>query len=110
MSRTTSVLVLIALCLLLVAPNAGAYPRYHPADTTNDITAFGVCEGTTDACQIDADCAGVSCGLRVSAGDRYQKYRDPTSVTGAGVVAPFDLSTDQHTVIIGITLNNELLR
>jgi len=52
----------------------------------------------------------VTKGLRVSTGYRYQKYRDPTSVTGAGVVPPFDLSTDQHTVVLGITLNNELLQ
>ena len=52
----------------------------------------------------------VTKGLRISTGYRFQKYRDPTSVTGAGAVSPFDLSTNQHTVVIGITLNNELLQ
>jgi len=90
MSRTTTVLVLIALCLVWVAPNAGAYPRYHPADSTNDITAFGICEGTTDACQIDADCSGVSC-VDVNRGC-YQCHGwddDANPVAGTDTASPF---------------------
>jgi hypothetical protein len=49
-------------------------------------------------------------GLRVSTGYRFQRYNDHSPVTGAGVVSPFNLDTDQHTVVIGVTLNDDLFR
>jgi hypothetical protein len=52
-------------------------------------------------------------GLRLSAGYRYDYYRDRTPVSrpvGANSAAPFNLSTRQHTVTLGITLNDDLLR
>jgi hypothetical protein len=49
-------------------------------------------------------------GLRLSMGYRFDKYRDRTPVsTGTAVVAPFNLSTRQHTVIFGVTLNGDAL-
>jgi hypothetical protein len=49
-------------------------------------------------------------GLRVSGGYRFDKYSDRTDVsTGTGSVGPLSLSTEQHTVIFGLTLNSDLL-
>ncbi|MDH5566606.1 MAG: hypothetical protein OEY15_08065 [Myxococcales bacterium] len=50
-------------------------------------------------------------GLRAYAGYRWDDYQDDTTVpAGTGsVVAPFDLSTTQHTFTIGVTLTNALL-
>ncbi len=47
-------------------------------------------------------------GLRLSAGYRFAKYRDrsPTS-RGIAVVTPFDLSTREHTVTLGVTVNSD---
>jgi cytochrome c5 len=90
MPRRAPLLVLIALCLTLVAQNANAYPRYHPADTTNDISAYGVCEGTTDACQVDGDCAGASC-IDINRGC-YQCHGwddDANPVAGTDTTSPF---------------------
>jgi hypothetical protein len=57
-------------------------------------------------------------GLRLYAGYRYDKYSDHAQVSsGAGIVpqppasaAPFDLSTQQHTFTVGITLNSNLFK
>jgi hypothetical protein len=52
-------------------------------------------------------------GLRLSAGYRWDYYRDRTPTSrpvGANSAAPFNLSTRQHTVTLGITLNDDLLR
>jgi len=50
-------------------------------------------------------------GLRVFAGYRFQLYNDdaPVLVSDDSTVAPFDPSTYQHTVTLGITLTSELI-
>jgi len=55
-------------------------------------------------------------GLRVYAGYRYDNYQDSALVSsGAGITpaapasaVPFDLSTQQHTVTVGVTLTSDL--
>lgn len=49
-------------------------------------------------------------GLRVTAGYSLDLYDDRSPPHGAGVVPPFDLGTYQHTVTVGVTLTNELLK
>jgi hypothetical protein len=48
-------------------------------------------------------------GLRVSTGYRFQAYRDHTPLpSGLGSeVAPFDLSTNEHTMTLGLTLTSD---
>ena len=48
-------------------------------------------------------------GLRVLAGYRYQNYKDraPLVQSVASVVQPFDRSTHQHTVTVGVTLTSD---
>ena len=48
-------------------------------------------------------------GLRVSAGYRFDRYRDLTDVTGTSSVAPFDFTASVHTVVLGVTLTSDLL-
>jgi cysteine-rich repeat protein/Cys-rich repeat protein len=50
--------LVVAFFWILTAPEAEGYPRYHPADGTGDITAFGFCSETTAQCLSDADCGG----------------------------------------------------
>ncbi|MBW2418103.1 MAG: hypothetical protein JRH19_06125, partial [Deltaproteobacteria bacterium] len=48
-------------------------------------------------------------GLRVLAGYRYQNYKDraPLVQSVASAVQPFDRSTHQHTVTVGVTLTRD---
>ncbi len=48
-------------------------------------------------------------GLRVLAGYRFDKFQDDQPIpAGVGsVVAPFNLSTDRHTVTVGVTMNSD---
>ncbi len=48
-------------------------------------------------------------GLKILAGYRYQHYKDraPGVASVASVVAPFDRSTHQHTVTLGVTLTSD---
>ena len=50
-------------------------------------------------------------GLRVLAGYRYQHYDDdaPTFESVASAVPPFDRSTHQHTLTLGVTLTSALI-
>jgi hypothetical protein len=47
-------------------------------------------------------------GLRVSTGYRFQAYRDRSPLPSGldSVVAPFRLSTNEHTMTLGLTLTS----
>jgi hypothetical protein len=77
--------------------------------TTSTIDGFNRIRNDVQRAQIEVG-HWLRDGLRVSGGYRFDKYRDRTNVsTGMGTVQPFSDSTEQHTVIFGLTLNSDLL-
>jgi hypothetical protein len=85
--------------------------RFQP-DRTTATTLDGASRIRSDVHSLELEIGHLlRQGLRISAGYRFDNYRDRISTRGsAGVVAPFNRSTRQHTVILGVTLNSDLLQ
>lgn len=93
-----------------------SFTRAEADYSGSDATAF--LDLVSDNHKIDSDTQAVSLevgrwvvdGLRVLAGYRYQNYKNHASLPPesiASVVAPFDPSTHQHTLTLGVTLNSD---